>query len=406
MGKLVVGLARFLLLCALLLALPTIAAAQQAGALVIDLVWTTDGNGNDKTTFMPGDAIRYTTIIRNTYNSPVNMWIYFEASGPLLPGSGVLAPAFRYIYTYIQRDVIVPVGLAGYYSPWTIPSSAQPGTYGIQIGICWNESSVTTGTNCSGTGTANYSLFSVPGTLATDITTFLSDGVTPTSAVGEAGPGGALFYKISVTNTSSANNTGVVLTDQLPPEIFDIIGTPTTDHGTCDKSGSWPSTTITCRLGSLAPHETATIYFTASIIVRHPSGEPRPPGSFVNNVYVRSDQQNRETSASVETVINVKGISDADYNELVRTVESCVGLVPGIGTLAGFVWQIIGRDIESGQPRPYPEKLVNAAELGSKELAQTVLDEIGSDVGLEDITPDLDAAECITAAWKFFYDTH
>jgi hypothetical protein len=133
-----VGLARILPLCALLLVLPAIAASQQAGALFIDRVWTTDGNGNEKTAFSPGDTINYRTFIKNTYNRPANMWILFEAGGPGTAGT----PPFRYIYSYIQRDVIVPVSQAGYYSPSTIPADASPGEYFIEIAICWDERSI------------------------------------------------------------------------------------------------------------------------------------------------------------------------------------------------------------------------------------------------------------------------
>jgi uncharacterized repeat protein (TIGR01451 family) len=252
----------------------------------------------------------------------------------------------------------------------------------------------------------NNGSFSIPGSLATNITTFLSDGVTPTSAAG-AGPGEALVYKITVTNTGSppVDNTGVVLTDQLPKEIFDIVGAPTTDRGTCGKTGSWPSTTVTCQLGSLAYGETATVSFTASIIVRDPSGLPQPPANFANKVFVRSDQQTSETSASVETVINIKGISCQDYNQFVDTVESFVGLAPGIGTLAGFVWRIAGKPLQgSCTPQSYPAALVEAKLLASEELLGNVLDLIAADAGLDELP--VDAIPAIIEAWIYYHDTH
>jgi hypothetical protein len=58
--------ARFLLLCAALLALPGIAAAQPT-SLAVQRVWTQDAGGNDKTTFAPGEAIRLATQLNNSY---------------------------------------------------------------------------------------------------------------------------------------------------------------------------------------------------------------------------------------------------------------------------------------------------------------------------------------------------
>lgn len=106
-------------------------------------------------------------------------------------------------------------------------------------------------------------------------------------------------------------------------------------------------------------------------------------------------------------MVNIEDISCEDFNKLVETAENCVAVVPIIGTLSGWVWQLIGKPLQGTcQPESYPATLVKAAELGSKELLQIVLDEIGNDAGLKDVTPDLDTAQCITAGWKFFHDTH
>jgi hypothetical protein len=375
----------------------------EANTLLMERVWTRDGNGNDKTTFVPNDVIQYTTLIRNTYNQPVKAMIRFEAHGPTWVGD-IQNPADRFIFLYEQQEVDVPVGLTGYYSPSTIPNSAQPGSYRVTISISWPE---------GGKALDGFPFFSIPGTLATDISTFLSDGVTPTSAGGATvGPGSALVYKITVTNTShpstgnpSVDNTGVVLTDPLPPEIFDIIGTPTTDHGTCNKAGAHPSTTITCLLGSLAPGETATIYFTASIIVRDPSGEPKPPESFVNTVHVESDQQGL-TSASVKTLVTAEELTDAEALAFLDAAAGCVALA-GIGSIAGWVWEMLGRDLATGQPSTYREKLVQAVDLGSKDMLVETLRLGGHQVGLrKDVfSPIVDSVECI-AGFRAFLSQH
>jgi uncharacterized repeat protein (TIGR01451 family) len=389
---------------------PAFAQTTQPNTLTIERVWTRDGNGNDKTTFVPNDAIQYVTLISNTYSQPVKMKIRFEAAGPTWLG-GAGNPAYRSIALYEQQDVDVPVGLSGYYTPSTIPASAQPGEYGVGIFICWGETGGgSPGSSCTGTSTVNSGSFNIPGTLATDITTFLPDGITPTSAAGATvGPGSALVYKITITNTSSADNTGVVLTDTLPPELFDLISDGTaeifTDHGTCEKVGSWgtmPPTTVICQLGNLGAHETATISYMASILVRDPSGEPQPPESFVHTVHVKSDQQDL-TSASVKTLVTAEELTDAEALAFLDAAAGCVTLVPIIGPLAGWVWEMLGRDLATGQPSPYIEKLVQAADLGSKDMLVWTLKKGGYQVGLpEKVFPlAADSAGCVAGFRSF-----
>ena len=69
LGKLGVGLGRFLPLCALLLVLPSIAAAQCVSKLAVQRVWTQDSRGTDKTAFVPGDPIRFAAQLDNAYSA-------------------------------------------------------------------------------------------------------------------------------------------------------------------------------------------------------------------------------------------------------------------------------------------------------------------------------------------------
>jgi uncharacterized repeat protein (TIGR01451 family) len=419
MVKLMVGLARILFLCVLLLALPSPAASQQPRVMV-DRVWTQDGNGNDKATFNPGDAIRYTTTIRNPLNRPVKMWIRFEAGGPI-PHVDPFHRIQRDIYLYQQREVIVPAGLAGYYSPSTILATDQPGEYFISVSICYDETSVTTGTRCSGIYTSNEGRFSIPGNLATKMTSFLPDGVTSTSAVG-VDPGAALVYKITVTNTSSVNNTGVILTDLLPREIFAIIATPTsprTDHGSCSTVGSWPSATLACLLGRLAPDETATISFTASIIFRNPDGSPRPPDTFVNKVYVRSDQQSFDTSASVETLVNSEELFKCeDFQDLAAAAKIAAGVIIGNTVpFGGLAWSIAGGIIPTTcQPKPFPEipkdlsklreGLVNAIGTHFDELIFIAFEQLAEWAGMPNAFPGPGTMKDLADAFMRYQSKH
>src|SRR6266571_5650636 len=90
--------------------------AQTTTVLTIQRIWTRDGNGKDKPSFNPGDAIQYTTYIYNSSSKTVTMKITFEATGPIGPNPKV-------IYDYSQGSVKVPPGLSGWYSPSTVPTS-------------------------------------------------------------------------------------------------------------------------------------------------------------------------------------------------------------------------------------------------------------------------------------------
>jgi Domain of unknown function DUF11 len=215
------------------------------------------------------------------------------------------------------------------------------------------------------------------------------------------------MYKITVTNTSyqSVVNTGVVLTDRLPPGVLGIIKPPTgepivTDPGrTCTMATapySLPPITVTCALGSLTPGETATVSFTASITVIGPTGEPQPPKSVVNTVHVESDQQTW-TSTSVKTLVTVSDLRDDDILAFLDATKGCVKVVPVIGWAAGWVWEMLGRDLATGQPNPHRKALARAVTLGSEEVLVWTLDKGGQDVGLPEktFTRAVDSTKCI-----------
>lgn len=64
-----VGVARVLLLCAVLLVLPSLAAAQCISQLSVQRVWTQDAGGADKSTFAPGEPIRFAAELNNAYGA-------------------------------------------------------------------------------------------------------------------------------------------------------------------------------------------------------------------------------------------------------------------------------------------------------------------------------------------------
>ena len=91
-------------------------------AVTVERVWTRDGNGQDKSNFVTGDAIQYTVLVKNTGNTVLAATFVLKATGP------------RQIF-YWKEDMSVPPGFSGYYSPSTIPNDAPPGTYTLRITV-------------------------------------------------------------------------------------------------------------------------------------------------------------------------------------------------------------------------------------------------------------------------------
>jgi hypothetical protein len=98
--------------------------------VTVERVWTRDGNGQDKSNFVTGDAIQYTVLVRNTGNTAVTATFVLIATGP------------RRIFSW-KEDVPVPPGFSGYYSPSTVPNDAPPGTYTIQVTVTTHGQSST-----------------------------------------------------------------------------------------------------------------------------------------------------------------------------------------------------------------------------------------------------------------------
>jgi hypothetical protein len=99
-------------------------------AVTVERVWTRDGNGQNKTNFVTGNAIQYTVLVKNTGNTAVTATFVLKATGP------------RKIF-YWKEDIPVPPGFSGYYSPSAVPNDAPPGTYTIQVTVTTHGKSST-----------------------------------------------------------------------------------------------------------------------------------------------------------------------------------------------------------------------------------------------------------------------
>jgi hypothetical protein len=106
-----------------LIPLPTaFARAAAPSPVTVERVWTRDGNGQNKSNFVTGDAIQYTVLVRNTGNTAVTATFVLKATGP------------RQIFHW-KEDIPVPPGFSGYYSPSSIPNDAPQGTYTLHVTV-------------------------------------------------------------------------------------------------------------------------------------------------------------------------------------------------------------------------------------------------------------------------------
>src|SRR5687768_12212669 len=103
-------LGRFLPLCALLLVLPSIAAAQCRSQLTIQSVLTQDAGGNNKTTFAPGESIRIVGQINNAYGAY------------MLAANGAQIAVRSSFYNDTKRVDILP-GVSSW--PWNATAPSQ-----------------------------------------------------------------------------------------------------------------------------------------------------------------------------------------------------------------------------------------------------------------------------------------
>jgi hypothetical protein len=114
MGKLVVSGTRFLLLGALLLLLPSLAAAQCPSAITVQLVSTQDAGGKAKTTFAPGETIQFAALVSSNYG-----------------GSGQTSLAITTSFYNDTKTVNIPLGSSTW--TWNATAPSTPGNYTVTI---------------------------------------------------------------------------------------------------------------------------------------------------------------------------------------------------------------------------------------------------------------------------------
>src|SRR5688572_6745639 len=100
--------------------------------------------------------------------------------------------------------------------------------------------------------------------------------LTKTDSPDPVREGDVLTYTIQVFNAGPGPATGVVVTDQLEPQVAFVSVTPS--QGTCDRNGH----TVTCALGNLAP--SANQYAPAATVTIRV--RPKSAGQITNTATV------------------------------------------------------------------------------------------------------------------------
>jgi exopolysaccharide biosynthesis protein len=112
------------------------------GGVTVTSVWTTDGSGNNKTTFNCGDSIRYYGNIYNNTGSSKTAYFSWTVTGPC----GSIASW--------SGNLTTGTGNQWWWLPTSIPSNACAGTYTYKLSVTYGGSttskSITFTVNCSG----------------------------------------------------------------------------------------------------------------------------------------------------------------------------------------------------------------------------------------------------------------
>ncbi len=98
-----------------------------ATSLALERVYTADTNGREKTSFAPGDAIRYYADLNNSSGQPTKAILAFLSRGPLGPNS-------KDIYK-LAGNITLPLGHSFWYGQSTIPPNAMAGEYAVVAGV-------------------------------------------------------------------------------------------------------------------------------------------------------------------------------------------------------------------------------------------------------------------------------
>jgi hypothetical protein len=95
--------------------------------VTVERAFTRDGNGNEKSSFAPGDAIQYAEVLNNSNSSSVTATFDIQVTNPS-----------RSVIFSDHWNMTLPGGVVGVYTPSTVPTNAAAGTYNFKVTVTYN----------------------------------------------------------------------------------------------------------------------------------------------------------------------------------------------------------------------------------------------------------------------------
>jgi len=196
------------------------------GNVTVASVWTTDGSGNGKTSFNPGDAIHWVGNVSNTTSSTQTAYFVWSLNGPC--GSQTLWSGN------------LTTGSGTWTLNGSVPSNACGGTYTYNLSITYNGSNSSKSTTYTVSGGGNVTVTSV----------WVADGNGNINSNGNFITGNSIYWYGNVSNTTGSAKTAYFVWSLSGPCGSQTLysGNLSTSSGTV----SWylPGTASTCSLGS------------------------------------------------------------------------------------------------------------------------------------------------------------
>ncbi len=173
--------------------------------VAVQKVWTADGNNSAKTSFVPGDTIRYVVQVKNWGSSTVTATFTFRATGPLQ-------------IFYWSGSGSVATGTPTFYSPSTVPGNAPAGKYTLTVTVTYN-----------GVSSSGQSTFTVATVKVQKVWTANGNNNARTYF----GPGDTIHYIAQVKNFNSTTVTATfTFVASGPQQIFYWSGSGSVATGT------------------------------------------------------------------------------------------------------------------------------------------------------------------------------
>ena len=189
-------------------------------------------------------------------------------------------------------------------------------------------------------------------------------GGTVTLVDNQVTAGRSLTYTLVITNHGPSTAENVVLEDRLPPWMWIVVTGFDTSQGDCDTgTPGEPLDKLTCGVGTLAPHASATITITADV----PSWVP--DGTILeNDAYVYSDiwdPTNANNFAS--TLTTVSAWADLDIGKSARG-DNVNGYDP---VTRQFTKEQRDREVTAGELLQYTLVVTNAGPSDAQNVVFT-----------------------------------